>query len=80
MSPLADVIGVTRQTAVLAYQFGDGITNSLIPTSGVLMANLSIAKIKYEEWFKFVGPLMILWTLLGCIFMVIAVMIGYGPY
>ncbi len=80
MAPLADVIGVTRQTAVLAYQFGDGITNSLIPTSGVLMANLSIAKIKYEDWFKFVGPLMLLWTLLGCIFMIIAVIINYGPY
>lgn len=80
MSPLADVIGVTRQTAVLAYQFGDGITNSIVPTSGVLLANLSIAKIKYEEWFKFVGPLMLLWTLLGCIFMIIAVAINYGPF
>jgi uncharacterized ion transporter superfamily protein YfcC len=80
MSPLSDVIGVTRQTAVLAYQFGDGITNSIVPTSGVLLANLSIAKIKYEEWFKFVGPLMLLWTLLGCIFMIIAVVINYGPF
>lgn len=80
MSPLADVIGITRQTAVLGYQFGDGITNSIVPTSGVLLANLSIAKIKYEEWFKFVGPLMLLWTLLGCVFMVIAVFINYGPF
>lgn len=80
MSPLADVINLTRQTAVLAYQFGDGITNSIIPTSGVLMANLSIAKIKYEEWFKFVAPLMVLWTLMGCVFMTIAVIINYGPY
>jgi len=80
MAPLSDVIGVTRQTAVLAYQFGDGITNSLVPTSGVLLANLSIAKIKYEEWVKFVAPLMILWTLLGCIFMIIAVATNYGPF
>ncbi len=80
MAPLSDVIGVTRQTAVLAYQFGDGITNSLVPTSGILLANLSIAKIKYEEWCKFVVPLMILWTLLGCIFMVIAVTVNYGPF
>lgn len=79
MSPLADVIGLTRQTAVLGYQFGDGITNSIVPTSGVLLANLSIAKIKYEEWFKFVWPLMALWTVLGCIFMIIAVAINYGP-
>lgn len=80
MAPLSDVIGVTRQTAVLAYQFGDGITNSIVPTSGVLLANLSIAKIKYEEWVKFVGPLMVLWTLLGCIFMIIAVATNYGPF
>lgn len=80
MAPLADVIGVTRQTAVLAYQFGDGITNSLVPTSGVLLANLSLAKIKYEEWFKFVMPLMVLWTIMGCVFMIIAVMINYGPF
>ncbi len=80
MAPLSDVIGVTRQTAVLAYQFGDGITNSIVPTSGVLLANLSIAKIKYEEWIKFVAPLMILWTLLGCVFMIIAVVTNYGPF
>lgn len=80
MAPLSEVIGLTKQTAVLAYQFGDGITNSLVPTSGVLLANLSIAKIKYEEWCKFIVPLMILWTLLGCVFMVIAVLINYGPF
>jgi len=80
MAPLSDVIGVTRQTAVLAYQFGDGITNSIVPTSGVLLANLSIAKIKYEQWVKFVAPLMVLWTLLGCIFMIIAVATNYGPF
>ena len=80
MAPLSDVIGVTRQTAVLGYQFGDGITNSIVPTSGVLLANLSIAKIRYEEWVKFVAPLMILWTVMGCIFMIIAVVINYGPF
>ncbi|HHZ03001.1 MAG TPA: putative basic amino acid antiporter YfcC [Tissierellia bacterium] len=80
MAPLSDVIGLTRQTAVLAYQFGDGISNSIIPTSGVLMANLSIAKIKYERWFKFIAPLMILWTLMAAIFVVIAVLINYGPF
>ena len=41
LSPLADMIGVTRQVAVQAFQFGDGLTNSIFPTSGVLMASLS---------------------------------------
>ncbi len=80
MTPLADVIGLTRQTAVLGFQFGDGISNSIIPTSGVLMANLSVAKIKYEDWFKFVYPLMLLWTLMAAVFMVIATLINYGPF
>lgn len=80
MAPLADVIDLTRQTAVLAYQFGDGISNSIIPTSGVLMANLSIAKIKYEDWFKFVAPLILIWTLMAAVFMIIAVAINYGPF
>lgn len=77
MAPLADVLHLTRQTSVLAYQFGDGISNSIIPTSGVLLANLSIAKIKYEQWVKFVAPLMLLWTGLAAIFMIIAVVINY---
>lgn len=80
MAPLADVIGVTRQTAVLAYQFGDGITNLIVPTSGVLMASLTISKISYEQWAKFAAPLMVLWTLMGCAFMVVAVAINYGPF
>jgi uncharacterized ion transporter superfamily protein YfcC len=80
MAPLSEVIGLTRQTAVLAYQFGDGISNSIIPTSGVLLANLSIAKIKYEVWVKYVAPLIGLWTLMAAVFMVISVIINYGPF
>lgn len=80
MAPLSEVIGLTRQTAVLAYQFGDGISNSIIPTSGVLLANLSVAKIKYEVWVKYVAPLMGLWTLMAAAFMVISVLINYGPF
>jgi len=80
MSPLADVLGMTRQTAVLAFQFGDGITNYIVPTSGVLMANLAIAKIPYDKWVKFIWPLIALWTLLAAIFLVYASMINYGPF
>lgn len=80
MTPLADVIGLTRQTAVLAYQFGDGFTNSIIPTSAALMANLSVAKIPYEKWVKFITPLMGIWIVTGAIFMVIATVMNYGPF
>jgi len=80
MTPLADIIGVTRQTAVMAYQFGDGFTNSIIPTSAALMGVLSVAKISYEKWVKFLWPLMLIWIGTGAIFLIIANIINYGPF
>ena len=80
MIPLGDIIGVTRQTTVMAYQFGDGFTNSIIPTSAALMGVLSIAKIPYEKWFKFLWPLMLIWIGTGAIFLIIANIINYGPF
>lgn len=76
MAPLADLVGVTRQTAVLAYQFGDGFTNSIIPTSAVLMSYLAIGKIPYEKWFKWILPLMGMLLASGAVFLVIASLIG----
>jgi len=80
MAPLADSLGVTRQTAVLAFHLGDGFTNSIIPMSGVLMAQLGVAKISYQKWVKFVTPIMITWVTIGVIFVIIAQAIGYGPF
>ncbi|MDD6231320.1 MAG: Na+/H+ antiporter NhaC family protein [Frisingicoccus sp.] len=80
MVPLADVIGITRQTAVLAFNCGDGFTNQIIPTSTVLMANLSVAKIPYQKWVRFVAPLMGIWLLTCAVFIVIATYINYGPF
>jgi len=59
LAPLSDVLGISRQTSVLAYQFGDGITNFIIPTSGVTMGILEIAKVPYNTWLKWILPLMI---------------------
>lgn len=59
MAPLADLSGITRQTAVLAYQFGDGFTNMIIPTSGVTVGTLAMAKIPYEKWFKWNFPMQV---------------------
>lgn len=80
MAPLADSLGVTRQTAVLAFHLGDGFTNSIIPMSGVLMAQLGVAKISYQKWVKFVTPIIITWLTIGVIFVVIAQAFGYGPF
>lgn len=80
MIPLADSLGITRQTAVLAYQMGDGFLDSIIPTSGVLMAQLSLAKISYGKWAKFLMPLIIIWLLIGMAFLLFANWMNYGPF
>ncbi|UJL46877.1 YfcC family protein [Virgibacillus sp. NKC19-16] len=72
MAPLGDLVGVDRQTAVLAFQFGDGISNILTPTAGVLMAALALAKISWLKWVKWVWPLILIWYVLGAIFVTIA--------
>jgi uncharacterized ion transporter superfamily protein YfcC len=80
MVPLADLIGVTRQTAVLAFQYGDALTNSILPTAGGLMGALAIGKIPYEKWFKFMAPLTVIWFIIGAVFIVISVLVGLGPF
>lgn len=80
MAPLGDLLGISRQSVVLAYQFGDGFTNYIFPTSAVLMGGLSIAKIPYSKWVRWVLPLMLWWILAGAVLMVISVFINYGPF
>lgn len=77
MAPLSDLLGISRQTAVLAFTCGDGFSNTIIPTSGILMAMLSLAKIPYGRWIKFMFPLFVILMTLSSIFLIIAVAIGY---
>ena len=58
MAPLADLTGVGRETAVLAYQFGDGFTNMIVPTNALLMGMLLLGRIPYQRWLRFILPLM----------------------
>lgn len=78
MAPLADVVGIERQVAVLAFQFGDGLSNIIIPTNVVLMAILGVAGVPYDRWFRFVWPLMLKLLLLAALALVVAVRIGYA--
>ncbi len=80
MAPLADLVGVTRQTAVLAYQFGDGISNIFTPTSGYFMAGLALAKVPWNKWAKWIIPMILLEYLVGGIFVFIAHTIQFGPF
>jgi len=72
MAPLADLSGVTRQTAVLAFQLGDGFTNLVIPTSAVLMGCLAAAKVTYTEWLAFIWKPMIALMALASVVVVVA--------
>lgn len=59
MAPLSDLLAISRQTTVLIFQLGDGINSMIIPTSGVTMGILSISKISYQTWIKWIWPLML---------------------
>ncbi|WP_255247505.1 YfcC family protein [Paucisalibacillus globulus] len=72
MTPLADLLDVNRQTAVLAFQMGDGISNIFAPTSGLLLAGIAMAGISYGKWFKWIWPLILIHYVLGAIFVTIA--------
>ncbi|WP_026476621.1 YfcC family protein [Alkaliphilus transvaalensis] len=80
MAPLGELVGITRQTTVLAYQFGDGFTNMIIPTSGVLMGALGMAKISWDQWAKWMIKLQILFIILGCLLLTPAVLMHLGPF
>ncbi len=73
MAPLSDVLGLTRQTAVFAFTCGDGFSNTVIPTSGILMASLGLGKVPYDRWLRFMAPLLIQLVLLAAIFIAIMV-------
>ena len=76
MAPLSDLVGGTRQTACIAFQLGDGISNIFTPTSGYFMAGLALAKIPWAKWAKWILPLIGLQYLLGAVFVVVAQVIG----
>ena len=77
MAPFADMVGVSRQAMVLAFQFGDGFTNMLTPTSGVLMAALAMARIPYPEWVKKIWKLVLGFLLLGLLLLTATLLIDF---
>ena len=75
--PLSDLIGLSRQTCVLAYQYGAVMADIFVPTNGALMAILAISGISYNKWVKFIVKPTFLIFLLAAISIIIAVTIGY---
>lgn len=78
MAPLADMLGITRQTAVLAFQLGDGFTHIFYPTSGYFMAALAIGGVSYTKWIRFFFPLFIIWVVISIITLIIAQLSGWS--
>lgn len=78
--PLADLVGMTRQTMILAFQFGDGLTNCLWFTSSTLLMFLTVSKIPLSAWYKFITKLMIILFVVSIAALIVAVKINYGPF
>jgi hypothetical protein len=76
MSPLATLTGVPQQTAVIAYQFGDGFTNMIVPTSALVMGALALGRIPYGAWVRFIAPLLAKLFALAVVFLVLTIHIG----
>ena len=76
MAPLADLLGMSRQVAVLAYQYGAGMTDMITPTNGGLMAVLAAAGVGYDEWLRFAAPWWAMLTALGALAVIVALAIG----
>jgi uncharacterized ion transporter superfamily protein YfcC len=75
MAPLADLMHISKNLAVLAFQLGDGFTNIIVPTSGALIGTLAVARIPWNKWFKFIIGFQMLLFLLASIVMVVAAQI-----
>jgi uncharacterized ion transporter superfamily protein YfcC len=80
LAPFGDLLGITRQTNVLAYQLGDGLTNILTPTQGYFMAALGILRIPWSVWARWLLPLLAIWFALGSIAVLLAHAIRLGPF
>ncbi len=79
MAPLGDLVGITRQTSVFAFQLAEYI-NPILPTSGVTMGVLGLAGLRWEKWARWFLPLMLIWVVFGLLALVPAVLLRYGPF
>ena len=78
MAPLSDLIGVTRQIAVLAFQLGDGLTNLVVPTSAVLIACLGAAKMDWLTWVRAIAAFFLGLMALASLFVIGASLLGFS--
>ncbi|MDR1708747.1 MAG: hypothetical protein LBS70_03415 [Candidatus Accumulibacter sp.] len=78
MAPAADVLSFSRQIAVTAFQFGDGLGNVISPISGLMMGTIGMANVPFDRWLKFVIPFTIILAVFSSIFLVVATLVGWS--
>ena len=80
MLPMADIVGLSKQTVILAYQLGDGITNIIYPTVGAVLIALAFGKVPFDRWFRFTISLVAKLLVFSVVCLLIAVKMNYGPF
>ncbi|MGM9758623.1 MAG: YfcC family protein [Parabacteroides sp.] len=80
LTPFSELIGLSKQATVMAFQFGDGFTNLLTPTSGVLIAVLGVSRIPYDKWFRWAWKFILLLVLLGFLLLIPTVTIPMNGF
>ncbi len=80
LTPLADLMHITRQVMIQAIMLGEGVVNCFNPTSGVLMGVLAASGIPYTKWVRFILPLVAMWFIIGLVMVIIGVLINWGPF
>ena len=77
--PLGELLNLTKQTVVLAFQVGDGVSNLVNPTFGGLIAMIAICRVPFERWLRFIAPVVVILIALTLVFVMLAVFLNYGP-
>jgi len=80
LAPLADLVGITRQATVLAYDIGDGFANMFFPTNALLLIALGLTVVGYPKWIRWTLPLQGIMFVVSMAFLMFAVAIGFGPF
>ena len=79
-SGVGEVLGLTQQTVVQTFNFGDAFTNLITPVSSVLMASIGYAGISLDRWLKFAWKWLLVFILIGAAFIILGTAIHYGPF
>jgi len=77
LAPVSDLIGLSRQVTVLAYQLGNGTFDLLFPTNGPLLALLAVSGVRFDDWFKWALPRCLILAAFGCVALVVGIAIGW---